>query len=158
MRNALILMTITLGWSTAAWVFAQPAHPGTTRALRSVRFAAVDIYVDSAGVQLAAYQIELTAAAGDVAIVGIEGGEHAAFADPPYYDPQALNDDRLIIAAFNTEDELPTGRNRVARVHVQITGPIEPEYNVALTVAAGADGVQIEAEVTIQPAASDEEE
>src|SRR5258708_5660502 len=66
-------------------------------------FAYVDVFIDPHGTPLAAYQFELRATAGDVKLVGIEGGEHAAFAKPPYYDPKALLNDRIVIAAFNTD-------------------------------------------------------
>jgi len=68
--------------------------------LPSVRFAVVDVYVDSGNQPLAAYQCGLTAARGDVKIVGVEGGEHAAFAEPPYYDPAAMMNDRTAVFVF----------------------------------------------------------
>ncbi len=115
-----------------------------------VRFAPLDVYIDANGAALAAYQFELVAAAGRVAIVGIEGGEHAAFKEAPYYDPAALAKDRVIIAAFSTDRLLPRGRTRVARVHLQITGEEEPQYAVKLMVAASADGKEIPATVTFE--------
>lgn len=114
----------------------------------AVRFAWVDVFIDSADQPLAAYQFELTAATGAFQIVGVEGGEHPAFAEPPYYDPAALQNDRIIIAAFNTGDDLPTGKSRVARIHVQIAGVEAPEYVVSLTVAAGPDGQEVPAVAT----------
>jgi hypothetical protein len=121
----------------------RPAETPTTQA--AVRFAAVDVYVDSGEKPLAAYQFELTAKTGSFKIVGVEGGEHAAFAPPPYYDPAALSRDRIIIAAFNTGTDLPTGKTRVARIHVRITGNEDPEYVVKLTVAAAANGEPLSA-------------
>jgi len=115
----------------------------------AVRFEAVDVYVDSGKSPLAAYQFELAAEVGDMKIVGIEGGEHAAFKEPPYYDPAALMKHRVIIAAFNTGADLPSGKTRVARVHVQVTGDAEPEYVVKLHVAASADGKEIKATATL---------
>jgi hypothetical protein len=134
---------------------AQPADDGTPllaedeAATQPVRFAWVDIYVDSADVPLAAYQFELAAETGSFKIVGVEGGEHPAFAEPPYYDPAALAHDRIIIAAFSTDDDLPAGRTRVARIHVQITGDDTPDYVVKLTVAATADGTEIPAATAV---------
>jgi hypothetical protein len=49
-----------------------------TNPVVATRFRAVDIFVDSTNKPLAAYQLEFTASAG-AKIVGIEGGEHAAF-------------------------------------------------------------------------------
>ena len=117
---------------------------------RPVRFAPLEVYVDSGGAALAAYQFELTATAGEVAIVGIEGGEHAAFKEAPYYDPAALAHDRIIIAAFSTDRILPRGQTRVARVHLQISGEEKPEYSIKLTVAASTDGKEIPATVTFE--------
>lgn len=114
-----------------------------------VRFAPVHIYADSGERGLAAFQFELRAVAGEVEIVGVEGGEHAVFEQPGYYDPAALANDRIIIAAFNTGGDLPTGRTRIATIHLQITGDVEPKYEVELTVAADADGQEIPAEITI---------
>ena len=120
-------------------------------AAEPVRFSWVDIYLDSGAVPLAAYQFELTAATGDFQIVGVEGGEHPAFREAPYYDPAALMNDRIIIAAFNTGDDLPSGRTRIARIHVQITGDQTPDYVVNLTVAATADGTETPAVATAVP-------
>ena len=109
----------------------------------AVRFTYVDVYIDSRNEPLAAYQLELAAEKGDVKIVGIEGGEHAAFRAPPYYDPAAMSRDHVIIAAFNTGQDLPKGETRVARVHVQITGEQKPEYVLKLEVAASSEGQPI---------------
>lgn len=116
---------------------------------RGVRFEAVDVFVDSAEQPLAAYQFEFAAETGEVKIVGIEGGEHAAFREPPYYDPAALAQHRAIIAAFHTGADLPTGKTRVARIHVQVTGAAEPGYVAELQVAASADGKEIPATLTL---------
>jgi len=115
----------------------------------SVRFEAIDIYVDSRDEPLAAYQFEFSDRTDSTKIVGIEGGEHPAFKEPPYYDPKALSKGRIIIAAFNTGPDLPKGKTRVARLHVQIAGDQEPEYAVELTVAASLKGKRIPASVSI---------
>lgn len=115
-----------------------------------VRFAPVYIYLDSGSSPLAAYQFELKAIAGKVKIVGVEGGEHAAFQEAPYYDPAALANDRIIIAAFNTGRDLPTGRTRIATIHLQITGAAEPQYRLELAVAGDADGGKLWAELTLE--------
>ncbi len=114
----------------------------------TVRFEYIDIYVDSGAAPLAAYQFELTDAAGSIKIVGIEGGEHEAFAAPPYYDPKALKNDRVIIAAFSTADDLPTGRTRVATVHVQVEVDVIPEITINLQTAGDVQGNEIDAEVS----------
>lgn len=115
-----------------------------------VRFAPLHIYLDSGNRSLAAYQFELSATAGQIEIVGVEAGEHEAFCEPPYYDPAALAQDRIIIAAFNTGQDLPKGRTRIATVHLQITGETEPMYGLNLTVAGDAEGNEIPAKLTFE--------
>lgn len=117
------------------------------------RFEAIDVFVDSGLQSLAAWQLELKSTADDVQIVGIEGGEHPAFKEPPYYDSRAMNSNRVIIAAFSTEDNLPSGRSRVARIHVQVRGPEARTWMSELTTAATADGTRIPAVISIQKAA-----
>ncbi len=114
----------------------------------AVRFEFIDVYVDSGDVPLAAYQFELTDAAGSIKIVGIEGGEHEAFATPPYYDPKALKNNRVIIAAFSTADDLPTGQTRVATVHVQVEVDVIPEITINLEAAGDVQGNEIDAGVS----------
>jgi hypothetical protein len=107
-------------------------------------FTFVDVFIDPHGKPLAAYQLALRATSGDVKLVGPEGGEHKAFAHPPYYDPKALLNDRVVIAAFNTgaAGALPSGRTRVARLRVRV-GDVRPVYAVRLHVAASADAKPI---------------
>lgn len=126
----------------------QPASQPAT--VPTVRFAAVNLYIDSGKQPLAAYQLEMTATKGDVRIVGIEGSEHPAFKNPPYYDPAALMNHRVILAAFNTGTNLPAGKTRVARVHVRIAGDTQPHYELKLEVAASPDGQRVSAEVSTE--------
>jgi hypothetical protein len=114
----------------------------------AVRFSPLHIYVDSGSQSLAAYQFELQTTAGQIKIVGVEGGEHKAFKEAPYYDPAALAKDRIIIAAFNTGSVLPKGRTRIATIHLQIVGEVEPEYELKLAVAADANGKEIPAKIS----------
>jgi hypothetical protein len=117
-----------------------------------VRFEAIDVFVDSGNQPLAAYQVELASNTPGVEIVGIEGGEPAAFANPPYYDPRAMKNNRVIIAAFTTGENLPAGRCRVARIHVQLQGPGVKEYKTKLSVSATTDGKRVPAELSIEKA------
>ena len=119
----------------------------------AVRFEAVDVYVDPQGTPLAAYQFEFADQEGRITIVTIEGSDHKAFSQAPYYDPKALLNKRVIIAAFSTDPDLPTEKTRVATVHVQVTGDTDPDYLVTLTVAASADGASIPATITISKGA-----
>ncbi len=114
-----------------------------------VRFEYIDVYIDSDDAPLAAYQFELTDASESIKIVGIEGGEHEAFATPPYYDPKALKNNRVIIAAFSTAADLPTGRTRVATIHVQVEVDVIPEIAVTLEAAGDVQGNEIDAKVSI---------
>jgi hypothetical protein len=113
------------------------------------RFRSVQIYVDSGDQPLAAYQIELVVTSGDAGIVGVEGGDPPAFRSAPYYDPAALKGGRIIIAAFNTGDDLPSGKIRVATVHMEETGAAAPVYQAKLIVAATSSGKPIDARVWI---------
>ena len=115
-----------------------------------VRFATLDIYIDSGDKSLAAFQFELKAGPGQIKIVGVEGGQHEAFNQPPYYDTKALMQERIIIAAFNTSTNLPKGRTRIATVHLQITGDSEPEYELKLVVSADGDGEKIPAKISFE--------
>jgi len=116
-----------------------------------VRFAPLHIYLDSGARPLAAFQFELKATAGQVKIVGVEGGQHEAFSKtPPYYDPAALANDRIIIAAFSTQRDLPRGKTRIATLHLQILGDAQPQYELKLVVAADPDGKEIPARISFE--------
>lgn len=130
---------------------ARPATSPATDASGSVRFSAVQVYVDAGQTSLAAYQFEVTARTGNVALVGLEGGDHPAFRSAPYYDTRALLQNKVIVAAFSTAADLPRGRTRVATLMVQITGDAEPIYDAKLVTAGSADGKPIPATVTVTP-------
>jgi len=125
--------------------------PATKSEPGSIHFRAVQIYVDTGDKPLAAYQFDLTATAGDVTLVGLEGGDHPAFKPAPYYDTLALLNNKVIVAAFSTAADLPRGRSRVATLMVQVTGDVEPAYSGKLTAAASADGNPIQAELIVTP-------
>jgi hypothetical protein len=132
----------------AASLFAQQPADEEGRS----RFRAVDIYVDSKSAPLAAYQLKFSATNGAVKIVGIEGGEHPAFRQPPFYDPKAIQNERVIIAAFSTapKEQLPIGKTRVATIHIYISGNVEPRYQMKLQTVADPYGAKIIAEVTCE--------
>ena len=115
------------------------------------RFRPLQVYIDSGERPLAAYQVEIIVTSGNAEVVGVEGGNSPGFRAAPYYDPAALKGGRIIIAAFTTGSDLPSGKIRVATVHVQETGTGEPQYNAKLMVAAGADGKPITASVSVTP-------
>ena len=149
MKN--IIIVILTGIWLIVPVLAQQPDPDYPTVQPRVRFAPLHIYVDSGSRPLAAYQFELKAAAGQVKIVGVEGGEYKAFKEPPYYDKAALyKSNRIIIAAFNTGRDLPKGRTRIATIHLQIIGDAEPDYELKLTVAADADAKDIPAKISFE--------
>jgi hypothetical protein len=113
-------------------------------------FAAFDVFVDSGSQALAAWQFEWLVPGGGARIVGVEGGEHAAFAPAPYYDPAALQGGRILVAAFSTAADLPHGRTRVARLHLMIDQGRTPEFAVRLQACAGSDGADLTADITWQ--------
>jgi hypothetical protein len=117
-----------------------------------IRFEAVDIFVDSGAKPLAAYQLEFRVEKGDAKIVGVEGGTHAAFREPPFYDPKAIQQERVILAAFDTSkaDKLPKHKTRVATIHLQIRGSKEPKFSIELKTAASVDGKKIFAKATLE--------
>jgi len=116
------------------------------------RFRAVDIFVDAGSTPLAAYQVQFAAANGAAKVVGIEGGESAPFQQPPFYDPEAIQHERVIIASFSTEPaaSLPTGKTRVATIHLQITGTQPPQFELNLQTAGDAQGNKIPAKASLE--------
>jgi hypothetical protein len=120
------------------------------------RFRAVDIYLDSKGTPLAAYQLEFAVTNIAAKIVGIEGGAHPAFHEAPFYDTKAIQHERVIIAAFSTDspEKLPIAKTRIATIHLQIIGGGEPAFFFKLQAAADSQGTRISAEPTVQLAES----
>ena len=116
-----------------------------------VRFVPVDLWGDSGDQPLAAYQVEVRYDAQRVRVVGIEGGTHTAFAEPPHYDPRGMSGGRITLAAFSTAKDLPTGRTRLARLHLQIEGASEPDLTVELVAAGTATGARIRIDVSLEP-------
>ena len=141
-RSTLLLVAVLLG----TWL----AQPAVTN--QAVQFRAVDIFIDSKETPLAAYQLEFRVKTGDAKVVGVEGGEHPAFKDAPFYDPQAIQHERVIIAAFSTAaaDKLPEGKTRVATIHVQLSGHQPPQFDLRLEAAATTGGKSIRVEGTFE--------
>ena len=145
-----IIAIILIGFFVIIPALAGQSEDDVSAIQQKVSFVPLNIYLDSGSKSLAVFQFELKATAGQIKIVGVEGGRHPAFNQPPYYDPAALMNDRIIIAAFNTGNDLPTGKTRIATIHLQTIGDIEPKYELELTVAADADGNKIPAEITFE--------
>jgi hypothetical protein len=145
-RRALMMFLLCGAALVAAWEIRAQQQPAT-------RFTVVDVYVESTE-PLAAWQFELSERAGRMQVVGIEGGESASFAEPPFYDRDAVEQgaaDRIIVADFslNSAEELPSGRTRVARVHVRLSGEGQPDYELRLVAAGSTNGRSIDADVSL---------
>jgi len=112
-----------------------------------VRFAGYDLLIDTGGRALAAWQVEVTCDPAKGKIVGVEGGEGPHYLEAPYHDPAALQGGRIVVAAFTTEPGAPSGKVRVARLHMQETGAVE--YTPKLVVAAQPGGARFGAKVEL---------
>ena len=115
-------------------------------------FTTVDVFVVS-DTPVAAWQVELTERRGAMQIVGIERGDDSTFRDPPYYDRVAMTrSDRIVLASFSLSDaaQLQSGRVRIARVHVRMTGAAAPDYEARLVAAGTADGRPIDAQISLE--------
>ncbi len=143
-RSKSIALALTLFFGPAAGLLAQEPALEEGRS----RFCAMDIFVDSGSTPLAAYQLVFTATNGLAKIVGIEGGDHPAFRRPPFYDPKAIQHERVIIAAFSTAPAagLPAGRTRVATIHFQTFGSLLPQFELRLQTAGDLHGNRIAAQ------------
>jgi hypothetical protein len=110
------------------------------------RFVAIDVYVEAGERKLAAWQVEITAD-DRAAIVGVEGGAMPAYHDPPTYDPKALQGGKIVLAAFTT-GEAPSGRVRVARLHLMESAKVDLDGR--LVAAAAPGGARFDAKVTLE--------
>jgi hypothetical protein len=151
---SVLALVASIALQVGAPTAAQTANPDPLPVAGAPAFTAVELWIDSGDQSLAAYQLEFKprGAAGTVKIVGIEGGDHALFAEPPYYDPRAMQGERVVIADLATAPAhaLPKGRFRIATIHVQVEGNVAPEYDVVLSAAADADGTPIHADIQLR--------
>lgn len=127
--------------------------PGAAQQDDGRRFAAVDIYLASAE-PVAAWQFAFSSPNGR--IVGVENGESAAYGGTPYYDREAVQRgtaDRIIVADFSLADpsRLPSGRIRIATLHLILTGPGDPEFDLDLVTAVTQEGTPIDASIGLEP-------
>jgi hypothetical protein len=137
------------GWGWAAAVLLLLAVLQGSAQTNTIQFRAVDLFVDSTNQPLAAYQVEFTASPG-VKIVGIEGGDHEVFRQPPFYDPKAIQRERAVLGAFSTAaaDKLPKGKTRVATIHVQTSGSEALRFELVVKAAATVGGRKIPVQAT----------
>jgi len=120
---------------------------GSASAERPRVFGTIVLTIDAAGEELAGWQLRADFGKSDARIVGIEGGEHAAFASAPHYDPRALNGGEIILAALSSHEELPTGPTVVAVIHVEHDRSGLPPLEVSELIAVGSDGNETPATV-----------
>ena len=114
------------------------------------RFTAVDVMIDPKGQPLAAWQLEFAAETGDISLVGVEAGEHPAYAKrPPYYDPAALAGKRIIVGDYSLDPDLPKTKTRVVRLMLEVKGDAKPQYVTKIMAAANADGKSIAVDVSL---------
>jgi hypothetical protein len=136
-----LLMPVLAGFAPA--LAAQP--PGH-------RFVAVDVYLTSPE-PVAAWQFELRS--DNATIVGVENGESRAFRDTPYYDREAVergDAERIIVADYSLEEprSLPSGRVRIATLHLLLADRGEPEFDLELVTAVTHDGEPIDAAIGLE--------
>lgn len=154
-KMAAILMLVLPVLAVMAWAAENPRPAAVPiEGSATERFGVLDVFIDAGDTPLAAYEFELATKAGDVTLVGIERGDDPNFQDPPYYDPAALTQSRVIVGAFSLAEQLPQGRTRVARLHVRIGAGAAPQYDVKLRAAGSREGQSIAAEVTIMEGVS----
>lgn len=137
-RVMMMVMLLALVGGVSMAALSVAGDGGERRADVGVRFGWVDIVLEAEdGAALGAWQVQLVDRAGASTLVGVEGGEHAAYREPAFYDPRALVEgERIVLAAFSTAADLPRGKTRVARVHARMDGVAE----WSLRVVAAADG------------------
>jgi hypothetical protein len=114
------------------------------------RFTPVDVMIDPKGQPLAAWQLEFAAETGDISLVGVEAGEHPAYAKrPPYYDPAALAGKRIVVGDYSLDPDLPKTKTRVVRLMLEVKGDANPQYVTKIMAAANADGKSIPVDVSL---------
>ncbi len=145
MKTFIAILVLLLGAAARPVSAQEPAS-------NAPRFLVMDVFADAGTSALAAYQIEVKATNGLVKIVGIEGGEPVAFRSPPYYDPAAMQTERVVLGAFSlaTPEQLPRGQVRIASLHCQASGLVQPGFIVNVTTAATHGGQPIPIRVTVQ--------
>ena len=127
-------------------VFVLAARGARSAGPPAVRFRTVDVYIESSR-PLAAYQVAIRVESGDATFLSVEGGEQP-FAEPPYYDPAAQGDARIVLAALDSQRTLPVGRHRVATLHVREAGVAR--YDIELVAAAAADAKRVAAHAELE--------
>lgn len=128
-----------------------PGVAGGPGGAAKLGFMHVELLVDTGTTPLAAYQVRIKPKRAAIRFVGVEGGDHDAFRTPPYYDPRALRQGDLILAAFSTNPAplLPTGLRRLAALHIHVADGLPPEFDLELITAADPDEKTFKPIITI---------
>lgn len=118
-----------------------------------LRFASVDIYLETSE-PVAAWQFELSGKYGKMKVVGVEGGESAAYQRAPYYDREAVRlgeADRIVVADYSLADidELPSGRTRITTIHLMLDSEDDEDIESTLITATTYDGRVIDASISL---------
>ena len=118
---------------------------------RAAEFAVFDIFLDTNGEPLAAYQLKISDKNAAVKIISVEGGEHTSFAAAPKFDPKAIQRDMIKLAAISLDssEKLPTARVRIASLHVEIGPGLSPDWAAIVERAGRAGGQKIDASISI---------
>ena len=117
------------------------------------RFMPVEVFLTSPE-PVAAWQFELKDRNASMKVVGVENGGSDVFQRAPYYDREAVtrgDAHRIVVADYSLAEEsgLPSGRVRVATLHLMLDG--EADFELNLVTATTADGRPIEtATVSLQ--------
>lgn len=114
------------------------------------RIGALDVFVDSGANPLVAYRMVLADPSGRVKVIGVEDGSPAGFRSVPV-DPYGPQSQSIYLAAMNTGAGAPSGKIRIARLHVIIFGDGEPQYRPMRFEAATVGGEWMPAAVAIVP-------
>lgn len=126
----------------------------SVHASESTSFKTIDVYLDSEE-PFAAWQFTLADRNSLMRVVGVENGESPVFSATPYYDRDAVASgtaDRIIVADFSLaqREQLPSGRVRIATVHVMLAGDGEPDFDLQLVTATTEDGHIVDAVISLE--------
>ena len=118
------------------------------------QFAAIDIYLHSQQ-PVAAWQFRLASRRGVMKVVGVERGDSAAFPRAPYYDREAVRlgtADRIVVADYSLANNarLPSGRTRLATVHLMLSAAGHQDLNLDLVTATTRGGRRAEAQISFE--------
>lgn len=152
-----VLFVAAFGAARAIGVIRSAGVDATTpvaKAPSEHHFEPWDLMLDSAGTPLAAWQvlIEPTAAGAAPSIVGIEGGDAVAYAEPPAYDPAQLDVGRIVLGAFSLRDAdaLPQASFHAATVHFDFpAAPTSDALRVRVEAAADPAGNPVRVQATL---------